>query len=55
LFGILDINCGNVNSRYYRPPPKETPSCVKRWSNTAAVQREMEFVCAVCGQRKKKE
>jgi len=52
---ILDINCENDHLRHYRPPPKETPSCAKRWSNAAAVQEEMESVCVVCGQRKEKE
>lgn len=31
------------------------PSCAKGWSSVTTVQREMEFVYAVCGQRKKKE
>jgi len=52
---ILDINCGNDNPKHYRPLPKETSFCAKRWSSPATFQREMESVCAVCGQRAKEE
>jgi len=43
------------SSRHHRPPPPETPSYVKRWSSVDAIHREIESVCAVCEQRKKKE
>ena len=41
--------------RHHRPQPTETPSCAKRWSSVAAVQRAMKSVCEICRQRKKKE
>ena len=42
-----------ITCQLVETPPTETPSCAKRWSDVVAIQREMEFVCAVCGQKKK--